>query len=307
MSDIRYEFPPLVSLAFLGVLYWPVLGPAVLLFGAIGWFAKPLPMAMRYAAWVAAGLCAAPFALLLAMFAAGGVRQAHDAAADRARHRTLATAEAVGTLILPAGAELAFSDAAHRTLVSVNLPRPEPVAGIPLEGALQPIGQREWDGTLARDQVIGGWPCRAGDLWFTPKGVVTRCTLAEDHRLAGYDLPAGSDSRRDPATGVWEFQLPQEGRAMRIAALSADLPAGGTLVLAADGAIHRLYVPHESQIAIAGVALYDHVILDRTGLTGLLAKPAPVAGAVLPADTVVHVDLATGKTEATTRSSIIDP
>src|SRR5580704_2008084 len=126
MSDIRLDFPPWVSFAFLGVLYWRVLAPAVLLLGAVGWFGRPLPMAIRYAAWGGAGLCAAPFALLLLVFAAGGVGQAYQAAADRALHRTLAKAETVGTLTLPAGAELAFSDAAHRTLVSVNLPRPEP-------------------------------------------------------------------------------------------------------------------------------------------------------------------------------------
>ena len=289
------------------MIYWRVLIPAGLVLAAIGWFGRPLPIAMRYAAWAAAGLCAAPFALLLMVVAAGGIGQAFQAADDRAHHRTLAKAESVGTLTLPAGAQLAFSDATHRTLVSVNLPRPAPVAGILLEGALEPIGQREWDGTLTRNQVIGGWPCRAGVVWFTPKGVVTRCMLAQDHRLAGYDLPAGADVRRDPATGVWEFQLPQAGRAMRIAALGADLPAGGTLVLTADGAIRRLYVPQEAQIAIAGVALYDHVILDGTGLTGLLAKPTRVAGRMLPADTVVHVNPATGETEATTRSSIIDP
>jgi hypothetical protein len=155
--------------------------------------------------------------------------------------------------------------------------------------------------------MIGDWPCRAGDLWFTPDGTVTRCTLGEGHRLADYDLPAGTESRRDPTTGGWEFQLPQDGPALGVAVLDADLPPGGTLVLAADGALRRLYVPHESRMMIAGVALFDHVILDGKGLTGELAAPTPVAGVMLPAETIAQVDLATGAVKATTRSSIIDP
>ena len=301
------EFSPLATLALFGVVYWYAFVPAGLAFGAIGWFARTLPIALRFAAWSAAGLCAAPYVLLLVMFVAGGVERVRQAAQDRALHRTLAADEAMGTLLLPAGAELAFTDETQRTLRSVALPRPAMVAGILLEGTLEPIGEREWAGTLARDQMIGDWPCRAGDLWFTPAGIVTRCTLAQSHRLAGYDLPAGTQSRRDPATGGSEFRLPQDGPALHIAALGADLPPGGTLVLAADGAPRRLYVPHESAMVIEGVALYDHIILDGTGLTGELAEPLRVAGAMLPAQTVVRLDLATGEVKATTRSSIIDP
>jgi hypothetical protein len=308
MSDIGpLEFSPLVSVAIFGAIYWYALVPTGLALGGIGWFGRALPMALRYAAWSAAALCAAPYGLLLVVFVAGDVEQARQAAQDRALHRTLAADETVGTLLLPAGAVLAFTNETQRVLRSVALPRPAAVAGILLEGALEPLTQRAWSGALARDQVIGGWPCRAGDLWFTPEGAVTRCTLAEGHRLAGYDLPAGAESSRDPATGGWEFQLPQDGPALRIGALGADLPPGGSLVLAADGAPRRLYVPHESKMAIAGVALYDHIILEGTGLTGELAEPTLVGGAMLPAETIVRLDLATGEAKATTRPSILDP
>lgn len=307
MSDIGLEFPAWVSLAFFGAQYWYALAPAVLALGGIGWFGRALPMALRYAAWSAAGLCAAPFMLLLMLIVGDAIGTARRAAEDRALHRTLAAAEAVGTMVLPAGAVLAFTDEMHRALSSVALPRPALVAGILLEGTLEPITEREWAGVLARDQVIGDWPCRAGDVWFTPQGVVTRCTLTAGHRLAGYDLPAGAASRRDPATGGWEFQLPQDGPALHIAALGADLPPGGALVLKADGALRRLYVPHEARMVISGVALYDDVILAGTGLTGELAEPTPVAGVILPAETVVRLDLATGEAEPTTRSPVVDP
>ena len=206
MSDIGLEFPPWVSLAFLGAQYWYALAPAVLALVGIGWFGRALPIALRYVAWSAAGLCAAPFVLLLVLIVGEADGQARRAAEDRAVHRTLTAGETVGTLFLPAGAVLAYSDETHRALVSVALPRPMSIAGILLEGTLEPIIDREWSGVLAQDQVIGDLPCRAGDLWFTPDGVVTRCTLATDHRLAGYDLPAGAECSHNPVTGRWEFQ-----------------------------------------------------------------------------------------------------
>jgi hypothetical protein len=192
-------------------------------------------------------------------------------------------------------------------LDSVALPRPASVAGILLEGALEPVTDGEWSGVLARDQVIGGWPCRAGDLWFTPAGVVTRCTLAEGHRMAGYDLPVGAECRHDAATGGWEFQLPLDGPALRIAALGADLPPGGSLTLRADGALRRIYVPHETRMVIAGVAMYDHIIFEGAGLTGELAEPTPIAGVTLPAETLVRLDLTTGDAKPATRSPVFDP
>ena len=307
MSDIGLEFPPWVALAFLAAQYWYVFAPAALALAGIGWFGRVLPIALRCAAWGAAGLCAAPFALLLLLIVGDAVGTARRAEEDRALHVTLAADETVAGLSLPAGAVLAFTDETHRTLSSVALPRPMSVAGILLDGVLAPITGREWSGVLARDQVIGDWPCRAGDLWFTPSGAVTRCTLAKGHRLAGYDLPAGAECRRDPATGGWEFQLPQEGPALHIAALSADLPPGGTLTLAADGALRRLYVPHETRIAIAGVALYDHVIFDGSGLTGELAEPTPIEGVTAPAETLVRLEPSTGKLAPATRSPIVDP
>ena len=307
MSDIRLEFPPWVSLALFGGIYWYAIVPAGLLLGGIGWYGRSLPLGLRYAAWAAAGLCAVPYVLLLVLYVGSSIERERRAAEERARHRTLAAEETILSLTLPAGAVLVFTDGTQRVFASVELPRPMPVAGILLEGTLQPLIQREWTGTLAQDQVIGDWPCRAGWVWFTTDGAVTRCTLSADHRLAGYDLPAGTSSVRDPATGKWEFQLPQEGPGLHIAALGADLPPGGTLVLAADGAVRRLYVPHESPIVIAGLALYDHIILDGCGLTAELAEPTLVAGVMLPADTVVRLDPATGQAEATTRSSIIDP
>src|ERR1700722_16984358 len=153
MSDISLDFPPWVSVAFLGVLYWYALVPAGLVLGGVGWLGRPLPIALRYAAWGAAGLCATPYVLLLVLFVGGGVEKARLAAQDRALHRTLAADETVGTLFLPAGAVLAFTDETRRVVRSIALPRPAPVAGIQLEGELKPVGPRARAGTLARGQV----------------------------------------------------------------------------------------------------------------------------------------------------------
>ena len=307
MSDIGLEFPLWVSLAFLGAQYWSILAPVGLALAGIGWFGRVLPMALRCVAWSATGVCAIPLVLLLVLIAEDSVGPTLRAANSRALHRTLSAGEIVGSLLLPAGAVLEFTDATHRQLSSVWLPEPVLVAGILLKGKLEPITEREWAGVLARDQVIGDWPCRAGRLWLTPEGVVTRCTLAVGQRLAGFDLPAGAECVRNPVTGGWEFQLTRDGPALRIAALDADLPPGGSLVLAADGAPRRLYVPHETRMTIAGVALYDHIILDGSRLTAELAEPMEVAGVMLAAEKVVRLDLSTGKVEATTRSLVIEP
>jgi hypothetical protein len=59
---------------------------------------------------------------------------------------------------------------------------------------------------------------------------------------------------------------------------------------------------------IAGVALNDHIILDGGRVTGLLAKPARDGrGALLDAQTVVSVDLATRRIERASRPSVIAP
>ncbi len=307
MSDIALKFPPWISFAFFGLQYWYLFAPAALALSGIGWFGRVLPMALRYVAWGGAAVCAAPFALLLVLIIADRFAPALRAASERARHRTLATSETVGSLLLPAGAVLDFTDDTQRVLSAVTLPRPMRVAAIELEGRLEPLTGAEWAGDLARDQVIGDWPCRAGHVWFTPEGVVTRCTLATGHRLAGYDLPTGAECVHNPATGGWEFQLPQDGLALPIPPLSADLPPGGSLVLAADGALRRLYVPHETKMTIAGVTLYDHIILSGTSLTAELAEPTQLAGAMLAADQVVRLDLTTGKIEPATRSPVIEP
>jgi hypothetical protein len=60
-------------------------------------------------------------------------------------------------------------------------------------------------------------------------------------------------------------------------------------------------------MVIAGVALYDHVILDGAELTGELAEPAPIAGVTAPAETWVWFDPSTGKLDPATRSPVVDP
>jgi hypothetical protein len=304
MSDISFQFPLWVSFAIFGLQYWYVFVPAGLALGGIGCLARLLPRALRYAAWIGAAACAAPFALLLVLIVADKFAPMLRAAHDRALQRTLTASETVGALPLPAGVVLEFTDETQRVLSSVALPRPTMIAGILLEGRIEPFAEGQWSGDLAEDQTIGDWPCRAGPVWFTPQGAVTRCTLAAAHRLADYDLPAGAERYRDPRTGRWELQLPQTGPALRIAALNADLPPGGSFVLAADNALCRLYVPHETRMTIAGVALYDDIILEGTRLTAELAEPKEIAVGALPADTVVRLDLTTGKVEPTTRSRV---
>src|ERR1700761_6145769 len=98
MSDIALKLPPWVSFAFFGLQYWYFFAPAALALGAIGWFGRALPMALRYAAWGGGAACVAPFALLLVLVVGDRVGPALRAAHERARHRTLTTSETIGSL-----------------------------------------------------------------------------------------------------------------------------------------------------------------------------------------------------------------
>jgi hypothetical protein len=307
MSDIALKFPPWVAVAFFGLRYWRYFALLALALSGIGWFGRVLPAGLRVAAWLGAAACAAPFALALVLIVADRFGPALRETNERARQRILVESETIGSLLLPAGAVLEFTDETQRALRAVTFPRPMLVAGIELQGKLEPLNGSQWAGDLARDQVIGGWPCRAGAIWFTPQGLATHCRLAAGHRLADYDLPAGAECARNPETGGWEFRLPPEGPPLRIPALGADLPAGGSLVLAPDGAPRRLYAPHETPMTIAGFPLYDHIILTGTELTAELAEPTQVASVILAAGSVVRLDLKTGKIEPATRSPILEP
>lgn len=296
-----------IGLGILGLEYWLPVSLAALALGAVAWLGRSLPKPLRWSAGILAVLCVAPLALGLELAGGDIVGQAQRAAEERARHRTLVAAETVAGLPLPAGAVLAYSDKTHRILTSVALPGPVTVVGLALAGELEPITAAEWSGVLAKDQTIGDWPCRAGDIWFTPAGEITRCVLATGQRLAGYDLPAGAESRRNPSTGGYEFRLSQQGPALPLPALGAELPAGGTLTLAADGKLRRLYAPHETRVTIAGIALFDDIVLDDTGATGELAEARKVDSIELPAEAEVRVDISTGRTALAARPSIDAP
>jgi hypothetical protein len=308
MSDIGIgPFPLWFGVGIFGLTHPYVLGVAVLALAASAFFGRSLSKPMRWAAGIGAGFAAAPLALGLLLIAGDIVGQSQRAAEDRARRRTLTAAETVAGLPLPAGAELVYSDETRDRLQSIELPRPSTVAGLALTGEIAPIIADEWSGELAVDQTVGGWPCRAGQVWFTPSGAVTRCLFSAGYRVAGYDIPAGAEGVRNPKTGGYEFQLSQSGPAMPIIALGADLPAGGTIVLAADGRLRRLYARHETPMKISGVALCDHIVLDATGATGQLAEPAMVDGVQLRAETEVRVELNTGKIAAAARPDVDPP
>ena len=227
------------------------------------------------------------------------------AAQETARHRALASGETVLGLALPAGAVLAYSDETRRTLVSVDLPQPMRVAGLWLEGEIKHIVDDEWDGTLARDQTIGDWPCKAGWIWFTSEGAAARCTLSHAYRLAGYDLPAGASAVHD-ARG-WEFQTNADSAPLRVGALDADLPPGGSIYLRPDGTLRGLYVTSEAGMSVAGVALYQEIRVERGGLTGVLAQAREIGGVMAPRDAIVWLDPRTGAVEVTKRAAVGEP
>ena len=65
---------------------------------------------------------------------------------------------------IPAGTAVTWADERHERVTAMELPGPTPVLGTTLTGKLEDVSGLWWSGTLAADAVLGGWPCRAGDV-----------------------------------------------------------------------------------------------------------------------------------------------
>jgi len=294
------------------VKYWIITVPAAIALGLIGWYGADWLHSLRWIAFGAAILLALPFPLAGALVVFQDIGIARRKAA---RERLLDRDETVAGLALPAGSRIHFSDEAHTSLVSIDLPHATRIRGALVAGALEwSHVQKIWSGTLARDQDIGGWPCRGPDavefdhhsVEFDDQGVVQRCQLAREHELLGFTLPRGTTVYRGNDSKPWRFRLPANAGAA-ISALATSAPPGVTLSVANDGRLAAIGSGHGQMIVVRGVplstmryvrsgeysvaaSLYirgDHVV-------AALAEPFAVAGEMQPADTAVSIDLKTG-------------
>ena len=176
------------------------------------------------------------------------------------------------------------------------MPSPASIRGMELTGTLDwnDFG-RTWSGTLAKDRILDGWPCRAGLVEFDGEGLIQTCDLADAHRLLGYALPPGTHVSRGDGSKPWALRLPPDGE-LHVAVLAATVPGGVTLYVARDGRLEWISSGHGQTIVVHGVPLNSMNFFLRDGkAVAALAEAYRVGEELLPEETGVEIDLASGE------------
>jgi len=283
------NLPPWVWFIYFDVRFWFVSVPAAIALVLFGWCGADW---LRWVAFGTAALLALPFPIAGALVIFGEIRAAIDLAALQ---RTLDRDETIAGMLLPAGSTISFRDKARTSVVSIELPRATDVLGLRVVGNVDWNDYSHvWSGTLAEDQRVDGWPCRAGLVEFDERGVVQSCDLAAAHELLGFALPRGAHVTRGSGDKPWAIRLPADA-AMAVPALATTAPAGVTLSIASDGRVERITSGDGQTIVVRGVPLNSMNLYVRGDqVVAALATPFMVAGEMQPAETGVRIDLANG-------------
>jgi hypothetical protein len=286
------NLPPWVWFISFDVVFWFVSAPVAIALVLIGWYGADWLRGLRWVAFGTAALLALPFPIAGALVIFGKIRAAIDLAALK---RTLDRDETIAGMPLPAGSTIRFRDRALTSIGSIELPRATDVLGLRVIGNVDwNYYSHVWSGTLAEDQEVDGWPCRAGLVEFDERGVVQSCDLAAEHELLGFALPRGAHVTRGGADKPWAIRLPADA-GMAVPTLAATAPAGVTLSIASDGRLERITSGDGQTIVVRGVPLNSMSLYVRGDqVIAALAEPLMVAGEMRPAETGVRIDLASG-------------
>ena len=282
-------------LAIFDVKFWFVTIPTAIVLAIVGRYGADRLGVLSWALLGAAAILALPFPAAAAILV---IRKIDEAA----YWRTLGRDETIAGLELPAGSRIRFSDKAHSSVVSIDLPHVVEMRGMRLKGKLTRYDKwrdfdQVWCGTLAADQRLDGLPCRAGAPTFDMDGFVfdkhgvVRCTLLAAHELLGLKLPRGTTIMRGDDERPWSFLLPAD-LGVDLPALGTTAPPGVTLSVANDGRLEGIGSGHGQTIIVRGVPLNSknfHVQGEQ--VVSELAEPFRVAGETRPAGTVVRIDL----------------
>jgi hypothetical protein len=294
VSDIGIDFPLWFIAGYLVVVGWYVSVPAIVVLGLVGCFAD-MARGWRVAAFGTAALLSAPFVVCAVLAIIDNAKDKRFQA-DRAQlHRTLDHDETVTGLALPAGSDIDFTDKSRSQILSVRLPAVTDIRGVPVTGTLTwQDSSHVWQGTLAGDQIVGGFPCAAGPISFDSDGAVYECRLAAAHGFLGFALPPGTTLTRGADQAHWKLQLPDDA-GLEIPALAATAPAGAALDVTHDGRLERASSGNGATMVVRGVPLDSMNLFVRGDrVVAPLKQPFAVAGEMRPADTAVSIDLTTG-------------
>lgn len=293
---MRLELPHSALLLFwygyLVVSYWFVSAPSAIGLAMFGWYGPRWLGPHRWVPFSASALLAIPL-LLFAIFAVHDDIKSSNARAKLLR--TLDRDEIVAGFSLYAGSKIWFQDAAHTAVQSVELPRPTNILGVSFTGTVWWNGGiKTWNGRLAADQSINGWPCRSDLVEIDGEGLLQSCELAAPHAFFGYELPAGTSVNYSSAISTWSLSVPND-KGLAIKTLSTTTPGGVTLLLTGDGRLKGISSGSEKTVVVRGVLLNTmNINVTDKAVLGRLAEPLVVAGERQPAGTAVRIDLEVG-------------
>jgi hypothetical protein len=290
-------FPWWFGIVVAGVHFWYVTAPTALALLLLGWYGGPGGLR-----WI----CLSGGVLLTLPFLMAGLMYVLQSVEEAGRWRTLARAETIAGVALPAGSRVRFADKAHTRLISIDLPDTTGILGIRMVGQLTRYetwndGGPAWSGTLAEDQTIDGIPCRAGYFTFDKFGTVFDTTgiplkfgLAASYDFFGLHFPKGTAVRRGNAKEPWSFLLPADSE-MNIPVLNTTAPGGVTLYVTDDGELDHIGSGHGQIIVVHGLPLSsrDFRVHDDQVIAEL-AEPFLIVGETLPAGTSILIDLPSG-------------
>jgi hypothetical protein len=265
--------------AYSVVSYWFISIPSVIGLALLGRYGHRWLGRLRWLAFGVSALLATPF-LLIAIFALQDEMRSSNAQAKLLR--TLDHDEVVAGLELFAGSKIFFQDEAQTAVQSIELPRVTNILGVSFTGSVWwNATARSWNGTLAADQSIGGWPCRSGPVEIDGEGKPRGCELAAPYTILDYELPAGASVIHSSV--------------IRTRTLSTTAPGGVTLLLTEDGRLKGINSGLGKTMVVHGVPLntMNINVTDKAAM-GALAEPFIVAGERQPAGTAVRIDLEGG-------------
>jgi hypothetical protein len=269
-------------LILLGALYWFVTAPIAVGLAILGWYGRRWLGRWRWVVLAVAALLAAPVAFY-------GLNIAYD---QYALQRALDRDETVKGVQFYAGSTLRFYDRDQKLFESAELRRVTNILGVPFIGTITLDGFGNWEGTLAADQTISGWPCRSGRVGIENDGTLWFCHLASAHSYYEYELPAGTMVNRGSGD-TWLLDLPRD-KGVAIRSLSATAPPDVTLTVTSDGRLKSISRGLEKTIIVHDVSLQAFLEVVGTKVRGKLAKPSVVAGEQQSVGTRVSIDLAAG-------------
>jgi hypothetical protein len=147
-------------------------------------------------------------------------------AREASLRETLSQPRTVLDATLPAGTVVQWNDEARVDFRWLQLPRPTRVLGLMLTGSLQDDSQtRRWEGELAEDQTVEGWPCRKGDVQISYERALADCILASDQKAHGLVVPAGTHLQFNPDYNTEDYLLPAD-RTMSMPDIGIVVPSG---------------------------------------------------------------------------------